>query len=544
MFERLVQRGWHYLLLVTVAGGLFLPNLGGPSLWDIDEGNNAEAAREMLEADNWRLPTFNYQMRVDKPALLYWLQIFGFRAFGVGEFAARLPSALASILTVLLTYELGRRMFGAGAGLLAGLVLASTIMFCAAAHFANPDALLTGCAVLAFFVFWLGIDGRLWHGSVGVCTGLAVLAKGPVGLLLPTTVIGLYLLQARQLRRLFEPGVLRGCLTFGLVALPWYIWVGVDTKFEFLRGFVGVHNVGRFLSPMEGHGGPAYYYLAAFALGFAPWSLFLIPVCWHAWKVRREEAAAQSPVRFLCCWIVCYLVFFSIARTKLPNYILPIYPAVALLTGRFLEDWRQGLAYPPSLCVRASLVGFALLGLGAAVGFAAAGGVIPLGRIPPQRLLPGVQAWAFLGIVPLAGALMAAWCARQKLRTGLIASFAVASGLFIGPLAVWGGSTLDAHKAPRSLAAAIAEHQVERDIRVACYGYSQPSLVFYCKREVSFLSEEQKALEFLRCPLEVYLIVPEQLWPGLADKDRGAHTVLARRHDLYRGCDVLLVTNR
>src|SRR5207248_682613 len=186
--SRMRQRAGHYLLLLTVAGCLYLPNLGEPSLWDIDEGNNAEAAREMLEADNWRLPTFNYQLRVDKPALLYWLQIFAYGAFGVGEFAARLPSALAGIATVLLTYELGRRMFGATAGLLAGLILASAVMFCAAAHFANPDALLTGCTVLTFFVFWRRLDQRLAFASLGVCTGLAVLAKGPVGLLLPAAV--------------------------------------------------------------------------------------------------------------------------------------------------------------------------------------------------------------------------------------------------------------------------------------------------------------------------------------------------------------------
>src|SRR5207237_1916513 len=148
---RMRQRASHYLLLLFVSGGLFLPNLGGPSLWDIDEGNNAEAAREMLESDNWRLPTFNFQLRVDKPALLYWLQIFAYRTFGVGEFGARLPSALAGIAAVLLTYELGRLMFGAATGLLAAVLLASAVMFCAAAHFANPDAVLTACTVLTFY---------------------------------------------------------------------------------------------------------------------------------------------------------------------------------------------------------------------------------------------------------------------------------------------------------------------------------------------------------------------------------------------------------
>src|SRR6266446_2665899 len=104
MFEFFNHRCFHYLLLLALGAGLCFPNLGGPSLWDIDEGNNAEAAREMLESDNWVVPTFNFQLRVDKPALLYWLQIGAYRAFGVGEFGARLPSALAALFTVLVTY--------------------------------------------------------------------------------------------------------------------------------------------------------------------------------------------------------------------------------------------------------------------------------------------------------------------------------------------------------------------------------------------------------------------------------------------------------
>src|SRR3954447_682307 len=138
MLQRLDHRAGHYLLLLVVAAVTCLPNLGAPSLWDIDEGHNAEAAREMLASGNWIVPTFNFQLRVDKPALLYWLQIAAYQVCGVNEFAARLPSALAALVAVLAAYELGRAMFGAATGLVTGLVLASTAMFCAAAHFANP----------------------------------------------------------------------------------------------------------------------------------------------------------------------------------------------------------------------------------------------------------------------------------------------------------------------------------------------------------------------------------------------------------------------
>src|SRR5262249_46290385 len=154
---------------------------------DIDEGNNAEAAREMMEAGNWIVPTFNFELRVDKPALLYWLQICAYQVYGINEFAARLPSALAALATILVLYEFGRLLFGASAGLLAGLVLASAPGFCGSAHFANPDALLNAFTTLSLFFFWRSYtrSDRRWFFLSATCSALAFLAKGPVGLVLP-----------------------------------------------------------------------------------------------------------------------------------------------------------------------------------------------------------------------------------------------------------------------------------------------------------------------------------------------------------------------
>src|SRR5258708_30598105 len=111
MIERLHHRGWHYVLLVAISAILFFVNLGGPTLWDLDEGRNANCAYEMMEANNWIVPTFNGKLRVDKPALLYWLQIFSYIAFGVNEFAARFPSAVAARVTAVLAYSLARSWF-------------------------------------------------------------------------------------------------------------------------------------------------------------------------------------------------------------------------------------------------------------------------------------------------------------------------------------------------------------------------------------------------------------------------------------------------
>src|SRR5260370_5953066 len=211
MFHRLNHRAGHYLLLMSAAAALSFPNLGAPSLWDIDEGHNAEAAREMLDSGNWLVPTFNFQLRDHKPPLLYWLQIAAYEWLGVSEFSARLPSALAALAAVLLTYELGRLMFGSGAGLVAGLILANAPPCCAAAHFANPDSLLDALTLATFFIFWRGISrsagtSRLntWFVPVALCMALAVLTKGPVGLLLPMAVIVLFLLRSRQLRLLLD----------------------------------------------------------------------------------------------------------------------------------------------------------------------------------------------------------------------------------------------------------------------------------------------------------------------------------------------------
>src|SRR5262249_47725535 len=149
---------------------------------------------------------FNYQLRVDKPALLYWLQIGAFSLFGINEFAARFPSALAALAAILMTYELGRRTFDCTTGLLAGIILASTGLFCASAHFANPDALLNAFTLLTLLLFWWSLagQGRVWSVAGGMSAGLAVLAKGPVGLVLPCAVIILFLFCTRRLPLLWD----------------------------------------------------------------------------------------------------------------------------------------------------------------------------------------------------------------------------------------------------------------------------------------------------------------------------------------------------
>src|SRR5579864_6377941 len=346
MFQACNNRSGHYALLLAAGSALFLLNLGGATLWDLDEGRNSTCSAAMYESGDLIKPTFNGDLRVDKPALLYWLQVAGYRLFGVNEFAARLPSACAALLTLLLCYELGRRLFTPLSGLLGGLVVASTPMLCAAARFANPDALLNFCTVLTLYFFWRGLPnpGWFWFVSSGIGTGLGVLAKGPVGLVLPLCVIFLFLFWDRKLRLLPDWRLFPGVLAFCLVALPWYIMVGLETKGEFLRGFFLNHNYQRFLSTMERHDGSLLYYPVILLVGMAPWSIFLAMAFWYggwsvvknpwsrlrnAWTAAADQdsgkedggsrMATAAGYRFLFCWIAVYLVFFSLSATKLPN---------------------------------------------------------------------------------------------------------------------------------------------------------------------------------------------------------------------------------
>jgi 4-amino-4-deoxy-L-arabinose transferase-like glycosyltransferase len=562
MFPALQNRPGQYALLTTVAAGLCFLNLGEPSLWDIDEAHNAEAAREMMVSGNWVVPTFNYQLRSDKPALLYWLQIAAYGLFGVNEFTARFPSALASLGTVLVSYELGRRLFSASTGLIAGLVLASTLLFSAAAHFANPDAVLLVCTTSSLFFFWRSFAraDRRWFVPASICSGLAVLAKGPVGLVLPLAVTVSFLLWSGQLRLLWDRRFLLAIFAFLLMVLPWYIWVTAESKFVFPREFFLLHNAGRFRAVLEGHHGPVYYYLICLVLGLGLWSAFLGPVCAYALgqraradqvrdsrqveaRHRRDLRRLPSAYRFLWCWIAVYLAFFSLSATKLPNYILPIFPPVALLTARFLDRWRRREIAPPGWVVTVSLACLALVGIGAALALLLAGGAV---TTPVLRgsILPGLEAWAVLGIVPVLGAGAGWWCARRQWRDGLVASVAGAATAFTGALAAGGSVALDHFKSARPLVQIVQAHQTEREVRVGLYGYYQPSLVFYVRREVQRLEEEADALEFLRYPIPVYLFMPAPVWQGLEPKVQSPHQVLARHHDLYKGCDVVVVSNR
>lgn len=557
MFQQLANRPLAIALIGLTWALICLPNLGVPSLWEVDEGHNTNAAQTMLESGNYIVPTFNYELRDDKPALLYWLQVFAFQWVGVNEWAARLPSALAALLSLLLIYELGRKLFNPVVGLLASLILCTSIGFCVAAHFANPDALLTLFVLATFYCFWKDYrdPGRLQFIGVGAAMGLGVLAKGPVAIVLPMAIIALFLSWQRDLRHFLNPKQWRAVVSFLLLAAPWYVWVAVETKGQWLVRFWTRHNQGRFFAAMENHGGPPYYYLLILIVGFGFWSIFLGLTCYYNLRDNRSMEADPrnqpwpapwlgDSVRLLLCWFLVVFLLFSLSATKLPNYILPLYPAAALLMARALEAWYTGKVetqwwHPVSL----SLLLQGIVGVALVVGITLASGMGPIDLLR-ERSLPALKNCMAIGMIPITGAVVAGWFYRRNRREEVLATLGLSSILFVAVLAGWAPPIISTYRAPRTLVQLLPEDQLRREVRIGTYHYFQPSLVFYCGRRVDQLNSSASLETFIRGPLPSYLFVLASEWETAPAELKEQTRMIGKHRDLYLRSEVMVLANR
>jgi 4-amino-4-deoxy-L-arabinose transferase-like glycosyltransferase len=543
----MAERLRDYLVLVVVTAVVTLPGLGRVSLWDVDEGVNAQAAREMLEADTWIVPTFNYALRTAKPVLLYWLQRLSYTLWGISEWSARWPSVCCALVAVLLCYELGRRLWERWTGLWSGGLLATAVQFVVLARAATPDAPLLLFTVLTYYTMWRGLEhsSSRWWLVTGSACGLAVLTKGPIGVVLPGAVGLLYVIWQRQWRLLGNPRLLHAALLFVLVAGPWYALVANETRGQWVKAFLARENLERFMRPMEGHSGLPIYYLLVLPLMWAPWSIWLWPTLEHAlirsglWRWRRLSVTASvepadpvaAPYRFLLCWITVYLLVFSLAATKLPNYIFPLYPALALLTARLLVLWQRNQVLLAGWVVPLAL---GLLGVG--------GVGVTIGLLWAPTQVTGLQPWSLLGVVLLAAALLAARAWRRQQRQRMLGQLGLTAVLFAALTAANLPVVLDRHRAPRPLVQASGVADPQRDLRLATYRWFAPSLVFYSGRQVLVLQDTAAVQQFLQIPTPGYLFVPLQVWQQEA-AHWGPSTCLAHHADLLARQPIAVIAN-
>lgn len=363
-----------WLLIISVVA--FLWNLGSIGLIDKTEPMFVEAARQMVVTGDWVTPYWNGETRFDKPPLVYWLTAIAFKILGINEWAARLPSALAAIaLTVLGFYTL--RYFGYSrpknaiedgdsqesqtnrqlwiSAWIGVAAIALNPAWIAWGRTGVSDMLLASNIAMAMLSFFIGYARRgegenlntsasdKWYIAFYVFIALAILAKGPVGLVLPVLGIGAFLLYLGNFKQvLLEMRPVRGCLITGAIAIPWFVLVTLANGQAYIDTFFGYHNIQRFTSVVSSHRGPWYFYFPVVLIGLLPWSIYL-PIAiarlrfWQRNKWQQSPRSAQLGL-FALFWFISVFLFFSISVTKLPSYVLPLMPAGAILVTLLFGD--------------------------------------------------------------------------------------------------------------------------------------------------------------------------------------------------------------
>ena len=563
------------LLIVAAAAVICFTSLGGAALWDEDEPLYASCAWEMLQRDDWVVPYYNGQMFPDKPPLMFWMMMAGYEMFGRTEFAVRFWSAVAALGTALATYHLGRLLFRREVGLWAGLIVCSSFIFTVSARAATVDSALTLLTTLGFLAFVSG--GLAKQGKTGgdsavsdpdlapvrrflprswitflilwVAMGIAVLAKGPVGLLLPMASIGLFVMlmnhaespvgtepstwlgrqRARLiglwqslgpvnfLRSLWQLRPLTGVLVVLAVAGPWFVMVGLRDD-QWLAEFFGKFNWRPFTEPILGHSGPFWYHIPAILIGFFPWSIFMVPVLMD-WKQGLHRQSAWRPGYLLmACWLGVFLVFWSICKTKLPHYLLPAYPALSLATACFVHHWISD----PSILDRRWLRGaFRLsvaVGLVIVAGFPIAAGIFA----------PGEEALGLIGLVLVVGGAVCLHQLQRDRRVAAMGVYAATSVILVTTVFGFGTLRIDRYQYSRGLMAEVQRHgQGPREL--IGYRFIRESVVYYAGQPVQYVEENDQLRRLLEGADNPYVLTTEEHAAEFESHFPGEFSAVVRR---------------
>lgn len=351
----------------AVAALMTLPGLGSGSLWDNSETAYGEVAREILIGHDWLIMHFNAVPYYVQPPLYFWLAACCSLLFGVTSFALRLPSALATIALAAMTGYAVARQAGTRVGIYAGVILASCLMSAVIGRLAIMDALLDVTVAMTIFWWFRGLEtGRDRYVVYGwIAAGFGFLAKGLVAPAIALLVIVPYFFWNDRHEPTHPPSArawMLGLLAFAAIAVPWPAFLVAKRGLFPLEKLFGDYTIGRYTGIIENQSGPIWYYVPVVILGFFPWIAFL-PMA-VAYGVRQIRAFPSDPrlarlVRLALTWIVVPLLFFSFARTKLPNYLALEFPALALLTALYFEAVvRRGGTR--SAVISASFVPFAI----------------------------------------------------------------------------------------------------------------------------------------------------------------------------------------
>jgi len=381
------------LALIAALAAAWFGTLGLRPLYKADETRYAEIPREMVASGDWITPRLNGFKYFEKPPLQYWATAGFFETLGVRDWTSRLWTALLGFAGILLVLKAGNRLFGAPAGALAAAVLAGSPVYVAAAQINTLDMGVTFFLTGAVLALATGYPLLFW-----ACCALAVLSKGLVGIVLPLATLGLYVLLKRDWRLIQDVRPFAGPIVFLLIAAPWFIAVSMRNP-EFAHFFFIQEHFQRFTTEVHQRTAPAWFFLPVLVLGFAP---FLLPAALAWWRGITSRAPTFDAAFWLALWALVVLLFFSASSSKLPAYILPMFPALAVLAGKTLVERKM-------LTVQAILI--AALGIAAAVLVPGRGGPSYAAYVPWLATAGAVAAilgilglWKKISVVALAAA--------------------------------------------------------------------------------------------------------------------------------------------
>ncbi len=470
------------MILTVVSGLWFLTLLGMRPLSNPDEGRYGEIPREMAVTGDFVTPRLNGVKYFEKPPLVYWLSALTFRQFGVSEFTVRLWGGIFSVIGVLLTYAAGRALHGRAAGIWSAIILATTLMYYIFSQIMLLDMAVAVTISGSLFAFILAVReprGRKRFGlfmAFYVFMALATLSKGLIGIALPGAVIFLWVLLLNRWRALWPFYPIVGSIMLLAIAAPWHIYAAQANP-DFLNFYFYHEHWQRFTTRVHGRYEPWWFFLPIFLVGLFPWVYFTGQAMRESlaggWKARQKNSEAW----FLLIWVAFIMAFFSKSQSKLIPYILPVFPAMAVMLGRSISGVWLGL---PIDKFRRAAWGFIVTATVMAV--AAAVVVAPDAPGQPDLIayLPTLR--VTLGGAMLLGAVAAFLGLRRNQPRLIIGAVAISSAALLLAVTFGGGSF---EKTSTKKLAMILKPLLKQDDRVYCVGIYNQDLPLYLNRLVS-----------------------------------------------------------
>ncbi|MFC1699904.1 glycosyltransferase family 39 protein [Candidatus Omnitrophota bacterium] len=332
------RQGLVVITLVIFSALILFFNAGKKSFWEPDEGRYAEISREMLESGDWLTPRLNYIKHFDKPPLAYWLIGSSFKLLGQTEFAGHLPHILLGLSGILATFYLGQNLFDRRTGFLAALILSTSLGYPALARVLNTDIILAFFCLLSYLFF---AQKRFILFYLALALGF--MTKGPIILMLALVPICAFLIYTKQFQTLKKMRWGLGVPLFALVALPWFIYQ-ISQNQKLLLDWTVHQTLHRIIQPGEQ---PFYFFIPVLLGFFFPW-IFFLPLSLNQRLSFRRIQPDQDKLNilFLFLWFILPFIFFSCIGKKLVPYLVPLLPALAIISARF---WHQVFDHPKIL---------------------------------------------------------------------------------------------------------------------------------------------------------------------------------------------------